>query len=283
MPADDPGARREGGKDRPRFGYEKSVEMRPLLWSGELTDAYRFDAAKGAGIRTELVRADAESAEVRATGRYGDSPLAWTIDYLFDVDGFTKVTVSLATSRPVQLRWHCFNHALLAKDAIQYLTRVSDPGQPPIEVRPEPTVAIRGIAGRQARPRVALERLLPPGQPRNRHRVLQAGFRRPLRRLPRFRGASSKTARRWIPASWRPATAARCGLGFRGQASIFTQLYMRESGLEVEEFDIRNATFPLNPGEVRRRVFWVQPTPRQASAQRPEQPAAWCGRARTRS
>ena len=141
MPEDDPGARREGGKDRPRYGYEKSAEMRPLLWSGELTDAYRYDAAAGSEIRTELVRSNLEMAEVRATGRYGTTPLSWTIEYLFDVDGFVKVTVSLATSKPVQLRWHCFNHAFLAKNGIQYLTKVSDPGRPPIEVRPEPTVA----------------------------------------------------------------------------------------------------------------------------------------------
>src|SRR5205823_790118 len=35
----------------------------------------------------------------------------------------------------------------------------------------------------------------------------------------------------------------------------------RNRKLELEEFDIRNTTFPLNPGEVRQRVFWVQATP----------------------
>ena len=142
MPEDDPGARREGGKDRPRFGYEKSAEIRPLLWSGGLTDADRFDAAKGTDIHTELLRADPEFVEVRARGRYGESPLSWTIDYLVDVDGFTKVTVGLTTAKPVQLRWNCFNHAFLAKKAIQYFTKVSDPGKPPTEVATEPTVSI---------------------------------------------------------------------------------------------------------------------------------------------
>ena len=63
-------------------------------------------------IRTELLRVGPEFVEVRARGRYGESPLSWTIDYLIDVDGFTKVTVGLTTAKPVQLRWNCFNHAL---------------------------------------------------------------------------------------------------------------------------------------------------------------------------
>ena len=54
MPENDPGASRTGGKDRPRFGYEKAVEMRPLLWSGELTDAYRFDASNSINIKTNI-------------------------------------------------------------------------------------------------------------------------------------------------------------------------------------------------------------------------------------
>ena len=261
MPGDDPGARREGGKDRPRYGYEKSVEMRPLLWSGELTDANRFDAAKGTGIRTEIVRSSAEAVEIRATGRYGSSPLSWTVDYLFDVDGFAQVTVSLATSKPVQLRWHCFNHALLAKDAIQYLTKVSDPGKPPIEVRPEPTVAVRGIE--------------------NDSPVFEShwnAFFHLSNRVTGIEFSKQDFDDRWggyrdssvILESGKSVDTGMVetrdgrklrGWDSRGQANNFTQLYMREGGLEVEEFDIRNATYPLNPGNVRKRVFWVQPTP----------------------
>src|SRR6266513_3705589 len=135
IPLDDPEAQREGGKERPRFGYEKSVAVHPFLWSGGLTDAYRLDAAAGTEIHTEIVQASPDLVEVRSTGRYAESPLNWMIDYLFDVDGFTKVTVSLTTSKPVQLRWHCFNHSFLAKEPIQYLTKVSDPDKPPAEAR----------------------------------------------------------------------------------------------------------------------------------------------------
>jgi hypothetical protein len=261
MPEDDPGARREGGKDRPRYGYEKSAEMRPVLWSGDLTDAYRFDAASGKGIRTELVRSSPELVEVRATGRYGDTPLSWTIEYLIDVDGFTKVTVSLATSKPVQLRWHCFNHAFLAKEAIQYLTKVSEPGKPPAEVRPEPTLSIRGTE---------------PDKP-----IFEShwnAFFHLANRVTGIEFSKQDFDDRW--SGYRDSgvilengkmvdtgeVETKDGRKLkasdsRGRVDIFTQLYMRERGLELEEFDIRNATYPLNPGNVRKRVFWVQPTP----------------------
>ena len=261
MPEDDPGARREGGKDRPRFGYEKSVEIHPLLWSGGLTDAHRFDAAKGTGIRTELVRAGPESVEVRSTGRYRETPLFWAIDYLFDVDGFTKVTVSLATSKPVQLRWHCFNHAFLAKDAIQYLTKVSDPDRLPIEVRPEPTIPIAGIE---------------LGKPvfeshwnaffhlSNRTTGIEFSKQDFEDRHSGYRDSSVRLENGKVVDTGAVETKDGRNLegwDSRGRTTIFTQLYMREHELELEEFDIRNTTFPLNPGEVRRRVFWVQATP----------------------
>ena len=262
MPEDDAGARREGGKDRPRFGYEKSVEKRPLLWSGELTDADRFDAARGTGVRTELLRADQESVEVRARGRYGESPLSWTIDYLVDVDGFTKVTVSLTTSKPVQLRWNCFNHAFLAKKAIRYFTKVSEPDKPPTSVGTEPTVVLEYTGG--------------DDKP-----VLESHWNAFFRLANRVTGIEfSKQDFQDRYSGYRDSTVSLEdgrqvdtdavetrdgrkleGWDSRGRSGIFTQIYTRDRGLEVEEFDIRNATFPLNPGEVRKRAFWVQATP----------------------
>ena len=261
MPEDDPGARREGGKDRPRFAYEKSAEIRPLLWSGGLTGAHRFDAADGTGIRTQVVRSGAESVEVRAEGRYADTPLNWTVDYLFDVDGFTKVTVSLSTSKPVQLRWHCFNHAVLAKDAIRYLTKVNDPGQAPAEVLPERTRAITNIA---------------PDKPvfeshwnaffhlSNRNTGIEFSKQDFADRHSGYRDSSVLLeSGKEVDTGAVETKEGRNLVGWdsRGRTNIFTQLYMRDRRLELEEFDIRNTTFPLNPGELRERVFWVQPTP----------------------
>ena len=50
----------------------------------------------------------------------------------------------------------------------------------------------------------------------------------------------------------------------------------------LEEFDIRNATYPLNPGDVRRRIFWVQATPAKRSRSDLNY-SGWCGQDRTRS
>jgi hypothetical protein len=261
MPEDDLGARREGGKDRPRFGYEKAVEMRPLLWSGDLTDACRFDAARGSAIQTDLLSSGPETVTVRATGRYRDTPLSWRIDYWFDVDGFTKVTVDLTTSKAVQLRWNCFNHAFLARDSVQYLTKVSDPTAAPIEVLPEATVSITQTE---------------PGQP-----VFEShwnAFFHVGNRATGIEFSKQDFGDRW--GGYRDSSVVLengkvvdtgavemkdgrvlSGWDSRGKGNIFTQLYMREHTLELEEFDIRNTTYPFNPGDVRRRVFWVQVTP----------------------
>ena len=261
MPEDDPDARREGGKERPRYGYEKSVEMRPLLWSGELTDAHRFDAAGGSGIQTDVTRSSPESVEVRASGSYGDSALSWTIDYAFDVDGFTKVSVSLTTSKPVQLRWHCFNHALLAKEAVRFLTKVSDPGRPPIEVRPEPTISIRSIEAGQPAIESHWNAFFHLA---NRVTGIEFSKQDFGDRYNGYRDSSVALENGKVVDTGEVETKdgrRLKGWDSRGKTNVFTQLYMRENGLELEEFDIRNATFPLNPGEVRKRVFWVQPTP----------------------
>ncbi len=261
MPEDDPGAQREGGKERPRFGYEKSVEVRPLLWSGGLTDAYRLDAAAGTGIRTEIVRESPDSVEVRSTGRYGESSLTWMIDYLFDVDGFTKVTVSLTTSKPVQLRWHCFNHAFLAKQSIHYLTKVSDPDKPPAEVRPEPTVFIARLAPDKA---VFESHWNAFFHLSNRVTGIEFSKQDFGDRHSGYRDSSVRLENGEVVDTGAVITKdhrSLKGWDSRGRTNIFTQLYSRDRKLELEEFDIRNTTLPLNPGEVRQRVFWVQATP----------------------
>ena len=261
MPPDDPAAQREGGKERPRFGYEKSVEVHPLLWSGGLTDAYRLDAAAGTEIRTEIVQASPDLIEVRSTGRYAESPLNWMIDYLFDVDGFTKVTVSLTTSKPVQLRWHCFNHAFLAKEPIQYLTKVSDPDKPPAEVRPEPTVSIARLAPDKA---VFESHWNAFFHLSNHVTGIEFSKQDFGDRHSGYRDSSVRLENGEVVDTGAVITKdhrSLKGWDSRGRANIFTQLYSRDRKLELEEFDIRNTTFPLNPGELRQRVFWVQPTP----------------------
>ena len=47
----------------------------------------------------------------------------------------------------------------------------------------------------------------------------------------------------------------------RGPRRFLTQVYRRANGYEVEEFDVRNTTIPLNPGDPRSKVFWFQLSP----------------------
>jgi len=109
MPQSDPGATKEGGADRARFSFEKAVEFRPRLFSGGLTGAERFDAINSTAVVTVLGESSPQTVKVRVRGVYSGSgkatPLSWRIDYLIDVDGFTKVTVGLSTEKPVKLRW----------------------------------------------------------------------------------------------------------------------------------------------------------------------------------
>ena len=267
MPENDPGASRTGGKDRPRFGYEKAVEMRPLLWSGELTDAYRFDASNSINIKTKLVSSGPEFVRVSATGFYAwpsdgrPTPLYWEIDYLFDVDGFTKITVELRTKESVKLRWNCFNHAYLEKDINELLTRWSEPGRVPYDIRPEATVSIRDIKPDEP---VLESHWCPFIHLGNSLTGIEFSKEDFTDRWSGYRDSSVRLEDGRSVQTGAVDTKDGKTLGShdsRGRRDIFTQLYMRQDNLEYEEFDIRNTTFPFNPQDVRRNQFWVQLTP----------------------
>ena len=267
MPENDPDASRTGGKDRPRFGYEKAVEMRPVLWSGGLTDAYRFDASGSTDIKTKLVRSGAEFVEVTASGVYAwpsdgrTTPLRWEINYLFDVDGFTKITVELRTKRKVKLRWNCFNHTYLVKGVNELLTRWSEPTRVPYSIRPEATVPIRDIGQDEA---VLTSHWCPFIHLGNSLTGIEfskedfsdrwSGYRDSSVRLEDGRSIQTGAVETKDGKILRSHDS-------RGRRGIFTQVYMRQTWLEYEEFDIRNTTFPFNPEDVRRNQFWVQLTP----------------------
>ena len=53
----------------------------------------------------------------------------------------------------------------------------------------------------------------------------------------------------------------------RGRRQHMTQVYLQEKSVEVEDFDVRNTTCPLNPGDKRQQYLFVQLTP----AKRPRQ------------
>jgi len=256
IPEGDVGANQLGGTDRPKYSFEKAVQITPKLWSGDLTNALRFDADEGIDIETELVSHDHEQALVKSQGIFANrddrspTPVHWEIEYLFDVDGFTKVTVKVETNMSVKLRWNCFNHAFLAEEVNQLLFRWTDPTAPPVTIRPEPVTAIRNK--KEDEP------------------IIESHF------CPGIHLGNSMTgieffkmdfADRWSGGHDGSDVVETAdgrklrGYDSRGRTNILTQIYKRDGFLEYEEFDIRNSTHPLEPNEVRQRTFWVQMTP----------------------
>jgi len=267
MPGNDAGANRTGGADRARYSFEKAVEMRPLLWSAGLTGARRFDAAKSTDVVTKLLSSGPERVSVRSAGVYArpgenePSGLKWEIEYLFDVDGFTRVTVKLSTGRPVKLRWHCFNHALFSRRAVDFISRYPDLGRPPFDLRPAPTESIGHLEADQP----VLESHWCPvfhlGNPLTGIEFSKEEF---SGRLSGYRDSRVRLEDGRVISTGEVGTADGKRLrahDSRGRRGIFTQIYVRDSGLELEEFDIRNTTCALNPGETRRSTFFVQLTP----------------------
>ncbi|HLA40043.1 MAG TPA: hypothetical protein VJ417_08600, partial [Candidatus Glassbacteria bacterium] len=247
----DSGAGQYGGPDRPRYGFEKAVEHRPKLFSGGLTGAIRYDAVDSRDVTTELVESAPDGVVAKASGRYSQgsdiSPLTWEITYRIDVDGFTKVTVRLGTDRPVKLRWHSFLHALFDREAVDFLSRYTDLESPPFDIRPAPTQVVKDLAVGEAvleshwTPVVHLGNSLTGIEfTKESFGDRHSGYRDSRVRLEDGRdiqtGSVETEDGQWLSP-----------YDSRGRRDIFTQIYVREQGLELEEFDIRNTTYPLNP------------------------------------
>ena len=265
MPENDPGASKKGGADRERYSFEKAVEIRPKLFSGGLTGAERYDAINSKAVVTVLGESGPKTVKVRARGVYSGSgkaaPLSWRIDYLIDVDGFTKVTVGLSAERPVKLRWHCFNHAFFSTEAVDFISRYPDLGRPPFDLRPAPTVTVKDIASGEA----VLESHWCPvfhlGNPltgldisKENYGDRWSGYRDSRVQLEDGRLIDTGAVETEDGELLRSHDS-------RGKRGIFTQLYKRDEGFELEEFDIRNTTYALNPGKPREKTFFIQLTP----------------------
>ncbi len=267
FPEDDPGASVDGPADsRPRYGFEKAVAIRPTLFSGGLTSAVRLESIASDSVSTRLASSTPEKVEIVSKGRYLDQAgaptgLRWEVDYRIDVDGFMKVTVLLSTERKLMLRWHCYNHTVFDRSKARFMARDEDPGPPPFDIRQAPTVSLEGLAEGAPVLESHLNTLFHLGNPltgieftKEEFSERLSGYRDSAVRLPDGRmvaTGSVETADGQVLQNW----------DSRGRQDIFTQIYNRPAGLELEEFDVRNTTVPLNPGEVRSRSFYVQLTP----------------------
>jgi hypothetical protein len=268
IPPNDPGASKTGGSGRPRYGFEKAMEIRPILFSGGLTGAWRYDAHGSRDVSTRLTGKSATSVTVSSAGKYasGDggpeiSPLSWRVDYACDVDGFLKVTVGLSTSEPVKLRWHSFLHTTFERSSIDFLARYQEPVRPPLAMRPVPTVSIKGIATGEPILESHFAPIMHLGNPLTGIEITKedlgdrwSGYRDSRVVLQDGRTIHTGAVQTASGESLRSHDS-------RGRRDILTQIYSRPAGLELEEFDIRNTTYPLNPGQERSRSFFVQLTP----------------------
>lgn len=267
MPENDPGANRTGpAESRPRYGFEKAVAMRPTLFSGGLTSAHRFESSRSGGVSTSLVSSAPDMVRIASGGEYLDESgrptgLRWGTDYRIDVDGFMKVTVRLTADNPVKLRWHCYNHTFFDREKARFLARDHDPGAPPFNIRQADTTPLDDLVDGAAVLESHWNPLFHLGNPltgieftKEEFSGRLSGYRDSGVLLPdgrRVATGSVETEDGQVLNNW----------DSRGRQDIFTQIYNRPRGLELEEFDIRNTTCPLNPGEVRERVFYVQLTP----------------------
>ena len=265
MSENDPGASQEGGKSRARFSFEKAVETRPKLFSGGLTGAERFDAINSKAVVTVLSESTPKTVRVSSRGVYSGggkaTPLSWRIDYLIDVDGFTRVTVGLSTDRPVKLRWHCFNHAFFSAEAVDFISRYPDLGRPPFDLRPAPTVAIKDLAPGEAVFESHWCPVFHLGNPLTGIDISKedfgdrwSGYRDSRVQLEDGRVINTGA----VEAEDGEFLSSHDSRGKRG---IFSQIYKRDEGLELEEFGIRNTTYALNPGSSREKTFFIQLTP----------------------
>jgi len=260
FPEDEPGATPLGGKDRPLYGHEISAGIRPRLWDGGLTGSYRYDARKADSVK--LVSARPDRAVIRSRGRYGDTAVSWVIEYDIDVDGFTKVTVRTETEEPVMLRWHCFNHVMLDPEAVDFIVPWTDSTMADIlGFRYQDTQPVGHFASDELVFGAHVNPYFHMGNARTGVEFSKEDF------TDRWAGYKDSatiledgTQVRFDSVLTKDGTSIGPG-DSRGLRRHFTQVYRRDQGYELEEFDIRNTTIPLNPGDPRERTFWFQLTP----------------------
>ena len=260
FPADEPGATPRGGPERPRYGHEVSAGIRPRLWEEGLTGAYRYDVGRADAV--ELVTAEADHVVIRSRGRYGDTAVGWTVEYDIDVDGFTRVTVKTEAAEPVKLRWHCFNHVTMDPEAVEFIVPWTDSAM----------AQVLGFHSQHTRPvsHIGEDELVfgahlnPYFHLGNRRTGIEFSKEDFTDRWAGYKDTSTvlEDGTQVHFDSVLTRDGEEMGQAdSRGRRAHLTQIYRRRAGYEIEEFDVRNTTIPLNPDDPRQRTFFFQLTP----------------------
>ena len=260
FPESDPGATPFGGADRPKYSHEKAIAIYPRIWSGGLNAANRYDSAAADSV--EVKSTSPSHIIIESRGRYADTPVTWSVLYDVAFDGFTKVTVTAAADKPMLLRWNCFNHVTIADKPVEFIVPWSEPSMNmQYGFNYEYT---RSVDRYEVGSLVFGSTLNPFFHLGN----VDTGIEFSKETFS-DRWAGHKDGRVTLSDGRRVNTGAvegpdgqqLYGMDARGVRTHFTQVYRRADGFEIEEFDVRDTTVTLNPGEPRTKVFWFQLTP----------------------
>lgn len=263
FPEGDPGATNLGDASRPRYDWEKAAKIKPPMFAQELTNAaVRADAADSRDVTVEVPDAGPGYVRIAAEGTYAGTSVGWRVTYDIDVDGFTTIDVEAVSREPVRLQWHCFLHTRVDMDASPFLIPWTDGTWDGVVTNgvlaPRRTEEVDDGA-------LAFGAMINPYLHFGNHASgLDLTKEHFDGKLVGYRDASSKMEDGTVNAfdaaqgpdgeMVRPADS-------RGYRTHMTQVYRRGQSLEIEDFDVRNTTYPFNPGDVRKQTFFLQLTP----------------------
>lgn len=267
FPEDDPGATPLGDTSRPRYDWEKAARIKPIMFSGDLTNVdMRADAEGSDDVSVEIAEAGPGNVQIVSEGTYAAGghklDVKWRVTYDIDVDGFTKIDVEAIPLKPVTLRWHCFLHSSISMKASPFLIPWTDGAW-------DGVVTAGVLAPRQTEEveegACAFGAMINPYLHFGNHATgLDLTKEHFDDRLVGYRDARSVmedgTTNQFDSAEgadgemYRPADS-------RGMRTHMTQVYRRGDSLEIEDFDVRNTTYAFNPGDTRRQSFFLQLTP----------------------
>ncbi len=266
FPEDDPGASPLGKERTALYGWEKATRIKPPMYARELTNSpQRFDAENSVDVSLSIAEKGVGFVRINARGAYASlgqrCGVEWSIDYEIDVDGFMKIQVRAHPQKPVILQWHCYLRTRLSRDACQYLIPWSD-------------LSLAAITDSGILPPTALDgrkpgllygaNQCPYFHLGNVHTGIDFTKERFDGRLAGYRDAGIKLPDGFsndFDSAQAPDGTWVVAADSRGKRDHMTQVFLHEDGVEVEEFDVRNTTFPFNPGEDRSQFFFLQLLP----------------------
>ncbi len=266
FPEDDPGAQVLGNKRTARYGFEKATLIKPPMFSRELTNAAkRCDARDSINIRLKVEESGPCGARLVATGEYADNGegagIEWKITYTIDVDSFTRIDIEAIPRKPVLLQWHCFLHAHVPRKSCEFMVSWMDnimSGILGFGLMPA-----KFLEGRQPGELLHGAEINPFLQFGNRRTGIEFTKERFDGRMTGYRdaGATVDGFHNDFDTAKAPDGSMVWGADSRGRRRHMTQVFLQEKSVEVEDFDVRNTTCPLNPGDKRHRYLFLQMVP----------------------